>query len=75
MVAVPAFTAVTTPPSTVAIEASLVAQVTVLSVALLGSIVATSVVVSPSMMVAVDLSREIPVTITFFSTVTTQLAE
>ena len=76
MVAVPAFTAVTTPPSTVAIEASLVAQVTVLSVASVGVIVATSVVVSPSMIVAVSLSIEMPVTaITFFSTVTTQLAE
>ena len=76
MVAVPAFTAVTTPFSTVATSSLSDAQVTVLSVASAGATVAVSVSVSPSMIVAVSLSREMPVTaITFFSTVTTQLAE
>ena len=48
MVAVPTFFAVTTPLFTVATVASEVIQVTVLSVASLGLIVAVSVTVSPA---------------------------
>jgi hypothetical protein len=58
MVAVPALTAVTTPSATVAMVASLVVQMTpVLLVALAGRTVATKVTVSPSLRVAVVLSK------------------
>ena len=61
MVAVPAFTAVTTPPSTVATSSLSDVQVTVWSVTLLGVTVATSVSVSPSVSAKVSLSSEMPV--------------
>ena len=62
IVAVPAETAVTVPLSTVATAASLVVQVTVLSVALSGSTVAVSVSEPPTVSVSSVLSRLMPVT-------------
>ena len=57
IVAVPAPTAVTLPPETVATEALLVVHVTVLSVALDGETVAVRVEEPPTLRVMVDLFR------------------
>ena len=74
MVAEPTFTAVTTPSLTVAMLASDVDHVTVLSVASDGETVAVRVTVSPAFRVAVVLSRVIDET-SVGSTVTSQVAD
>ena len=74
IVTLPTLIALTTPLlSTVAMLASDVDHVTVLSVALLGSTVAFKVVISPSSSSTLVLSREIPLTSTGL-TVTSQVA-
>ena len=75
MVAVPAAFPVTVPPLTVATLVLLLLQVTVLSVALLGEMVAVSLYVFPTSIVVLVVFRLIPVTATVgFFTVTLQVA-
>jgi hypothetical protein len=75
MLALPADTAVTTPPDTVAIAVLLLLHVTFLFVALAGATVAVSVSVLPTVMLVVVLFKVMPVTGTLAAvTVTVQVA-